>query len=317
MMAKFIIFSALIGILLLGLATIGLVFLNWSDKVWNPLLSLLFVGTITTFVTVLVILKESKEEAAFTTSIVVDEDEHLPLFVFPQPQNLELSLRLSDLATLSRPVIQDGDKTVMTVSRPTNHEETVRFCGELLQYKAILLIKEILSTVWSSSQTTRADGTISVNSKVFIQKKPSDLTNVPGQQLWPTVKKNRFSEGLMQQVHWGMEVSFYPLPRGTSLSISHLPPSEKTGVEKHIVVLEKPYFFTIKIIIEPIGVASLSSLPEGLGIAPEKAKRCRTYIYAVKLEAKFEKYTAGNWRTEEYKNWVKWMFTEIQERLSY
>lgn len=133
MMVKIIIFSASIGTLLLVLATIGLVVLNWSDKVWNPLLSLFFVGTLTTFVTVLVILKESKEETAFTTSVIVDEDEHLPLLVFPQPQNLELTLRLSDLAMLSRPVIQDGDKTVMTVPRPTNHEETSRFCGELLQ----------------------------------------------------------------------------------------------------------------------------------------------------------------------------------------
>jgi len=39
-------------------------------------------------------------------------------------------------------------------------------------------------------------------------------------------------------------------------------------------------------------------------------------MYIITLKARFEKITAGNWQTEELKNWSKWLFREIQNRFS-
>lgn len=71
-MAKLILFTGYIGFALLFTVTIVLVLLNRSEKVLAPVLSILLVGTATTLATVFAILKASKKEASFVTSVVFD-----------------------------------------------------------------------------------------------------------------------------------------------------------------------------------------------------------------------------------------------------
>lgn len=71
-MAKLILFTGYVGSALLFTVTVVLVLLNRSEKVLAPVLSILLVGTAATLAAVLAILKESKKEASFVTSVVFD-----------------------------------------------------------------------------------------------------------------------------------------------------------------------------------------------------------------------------------------------------
>jgi hypothetical protein len=85
-MTRLVLPLAIASVLLLAGATAWLAYLNWNEKLYSPLLSLLFVGTATAFVTVFLPLKGSQNETEFTTSVVVDELAIPFRFYFPTPE---------------------------------------------------------------------------------------------------------------------------------------------------------------------------------------------------------------------------------------
>src|SRR2546425_1648058 len=104
-MGKAVMYLGFIGFVLMFVATVRLVTLNWNERLYGPLFSILLGGTVTTFITVLALLKESKVEAASAMFVVWDGKENLPLRYLaphdaPGPRVHE---RLRQLADLGRP----------------------------------------------------------------------------------------------------------------------------------------------------------------------------------------------------------------------
>jgi hypothetical protein len=239
----------------------------------------------------------------------MDEEGHVPLIALPKNTNtnhLKIMQRVSQLAGLSNPTIQG----VRTVNLPTNTDETFSFCQELLQYKMVQDIRDLQGGGWTTAQTWEGGRPV-IEGSVQTPKKPPQLIKIPGQEILKALSANRFSNGDGQKFYW--EHLTFALPDKTRLFLRHVPSSPQSGVEKRIVLFSKPYFYTIEITIEPIGAGS--SVPRAFDIAPDQAHRYRTYQFVITMDAKFEKWTAGNWQTDGLKAWVKWLFSAIESKL--
>jgi len=118
-MATLIIAAAIVGFVLLLTATVGLVSLNWSERIYAPALSILLVGIATVLAAVVVTLKSTTIESAFTTSVVLDSNEGVPPLLGLDPDNLRLTSRLQELSSLGQPGINVDGKTVITIQKPT------------------------------------------------------------------------------------------------------------------------------------------------------------------------------------------------------
>jgi hypothetical protein len=80
-------------------------------------------------------------------------------------------------------------------------------------------------------------------------------------------------------------------------------------------MLDKPMFFRIEFEIEPLLATGAGALPKGLVLTPEVAARCQTFHFRVTMRATFEKITAGNYRTQDYKDWANELFSGVQATL--
>jgi hypothetical protein len=305
-MATMILVAAIGGFVLLLGATIALVVLNWSEKTLAPVLSILLVGTATTLAAVLVSLKESTIESAFSTSIVFDTAEGAPAMVIPDPNSPKVSSRLSELVRLGRPATNRNGKTVMTIQKPTNANERFTFCGELLQYRLLRAVERLQRGGWKVGQLFGTS-----TAKVTKPMKLSKIQDYPGRVFLNLVAGNRFSDSDMERFEW--EHGHFPLPKNTAVSLIHVASSPVVGPEKFILRLRKPLFFQIDFVVEPLGATGMGILPSGLTLAPELTARCETYQFQVTMRATFEKLTAGNSQTQEYKDWANWLFSLVRE----
>lgn len=300
--------SALALLLLIGITTI-LVKLNWSEKLYNPLLSLGLAGTVTTFITVLLMLKGEHFERSFTTLVVIDSVTHLPPFIIPDSSNV-LSIRLYDYNNLSahKANVNGIEQTYFNI--PTNTKEETVFYEELLQYRIfktlILLQKE------SHAITMGMQG---VKSSIHKPFKLTEFEKKPFKYYLPEVSKNRFSNNFYDQRELTQDSPFSKLPKDTKIEFKRIPSSEETGVEKHLITIRKPLYFTMQITIA-VSLGINNSVPPNLNINSDIAKRCNTSMFIISMEADFDKITAGNWKTEELKRWIKWMFDEVEKRYS-
>lgn len=144
--------------------------------------------------------------------------------------------------------------------------------------------------------------------------KLSSLQDYPGKTFLSVVASNRFSDSDMERFGW--EHGHIPLPKNTTVGLIHIATSQAAGVEKFVVRLDKPLFFRIDFVIEPLLATGMGILPAGLVLPPESAARSQTYQFRVTMQATFEKITAGNSQTQEYKDWANWLFSGVKDTLS-
>jgi hypothetical protein len=140
--------------------------------------------------------------------------------------------------------------------------------------------------------------------------KTSDSVDYSLPELLTAIANNRFSKSDGEDFHW-RHVGF-PVPRKTKLRLSLA--SANDGQDA--LVLEKPLFFQVTFTIEALPYLSAGPLPDGLLIRPEAVQYCQTYHFRISMRAVFDKLTSGNFRTEEYKDWVNKLFDGISDKLS-
>lgn len=315
-MTRLLIPAAIASLLLLVAITVGLAHLNWSEKLYNPLLSLAFVGTATAFVTILLPLKGSQNETEFTTSVVVDETTHTLPIILHQGMLTRVVRRLQDLSSFSQPTRGTGKDTRITVQPPNTKDETFRFCGQLLQYAFVHELERLQRPSAGTSSIRGADGNSIVRSASHTPFVMKEIENVPVDKISSALRENPFSDSQIQDLNW--EHSKFSLPPDTRISLA-LVPGEGRGPEKYVVKLEKPRFFSYEIVISALFATGPpgSSLPDGLTPAPDTVRGdWQTYTYQVRIIAKFEKLTSGNWRTEEYKGWTSFMTAALEQKWS-
>lgn len=293
------------SVLLLAFTGI-IIWLNWSDKTLNPLLSIALVGTATLLVSVGFPLKASVIESAFATPVVIDTANGSPPLPNPEPNSPVVS-ELQALAMIGSPTVKRGGVDVRTVPAPSNVGERFDFGAKLLQYRLIRVIEEIQrgsSTFGFSFGASIA----SVNEPLHFPE-PQDYSP---QQLIADLADNPFSKSDYQ--HALLKHARLPLPKGTKISLASV--STPAGESKYVVRLEKPLFFRIELGVKPMGGTSLGLLPAGVTLPQDIAARCETYHYNVNMRADFRRITAGNSDTDEYKDWVHKLFDRVRDTLS-
>ena len=312
-MFKALVVISLFAVLLLCVATAILVRFNWSEKLYSPLLSIFIAGLVTTFITVLLMSKGETFGRSFTSFIVVNTETHLPPLLFFNPSNkTKLMGRLSDYLMLAQPKIQDetGSERVLFEGPRTDEDETT-FYEELLQYKILMEIIDIHNpNQWVSTAVGGQGFAVSDNRSFTL----TESDKKPLMDVVPEVTTNRFSRNPVEE----MSIKLYKsrLPRDTTIELKQIKSSGKQGDEQHLVTVTKPYFFTLEIVIKPGMGSGVGSLPPGSGVVPELMAKCKTLAFEISMTAKFEKLTGGNYRTEELKNWAKWVFSQLESKFS-
>jgi len=198
---------------------------------------------------------------------------------------------------------------VLTVEPASSEDALFQYGNELLQYEVVHELERIQRGGWAVHQTQGA-----VQSSIRIPIQVTRMADVSGAEVLRAVQGNRFANSDMERFSW--EHGRIPLPEGTTIRLVHEPASPKTGPEKRIVRLEKPWFFIIDIVIEPMGGSGPGVVPAGLAVPTDKRNDLRTFNFKVLYRAKFELLTSGNWRTEEHKRWAEWLFAEIRDVMS-
>ena len=139
-MIKLIIFLAISGFLAFLLATGMLVYLNWSPKLWTPVVTALAIGTITGFVSIAVALKSSEINDSFGTSILVFNNKiAAPDYI---PTTHEAQRRMNLVRLLNSPQIK---------SDSSNAETVMNTALEASQYELLVIIRDIQKGGWVSS----------------------------------------------------------------------------------------------------------------------------------------------------------------------
>jgi hypothetical protein len=82
------------------------------------------------------------------------------------------------------------------------------------------------------------------------------------------------------------------------------------------IVLEKPQFFTATIRVESVMGGSPGAVLPNLSVSRVDRQTWQTFLFRVTCTAEFARWTAGNARTAEYKEWVHWLFAEIQRQFA-
>lgn len=307
----FSIYLPIAAIFLLLIATGVLAYYNWNTKIHSLLLTGLFVGTATAFVTIVVGLKEDAIERTFITHVIMDEGQHLPVFVARQPDPLDR--RLSQLLTWGNPMRKNGTGTlVSTIKLPSNFDETITYASELLQYSLLHVIQEMHLKIEGSAMTVEASGWVIdpiIHRPVFPPTPKKYLRN----DLDVVLKSNRFSNSDSEDFNW--ENIPLTLPENTTIDLVHIPTSPETGPETHKLILKKPNYFEIVFTIQPSIQPGQGALPRGVSLSPDLVKQSRAYYYVINCKAVLSPITAGNSERDNYKKWIEWMFSEIQNRL--
>jgi len=301
-----------IGLLLLLAATFVLASYNFNTKVQSLILTGIIVGTATTFVTLVVGLKPTTIERSFITSVVMNEAEHLPIFVANPSTTLEQ--RLSKLMTLGRPMRRNSSgASILSLQAPSNFDETIMYAGELTQYAIFRAIQEMHLKSEGSAMRTESGHTF-VEPMIHRPMLPPFKKKFFKKDLENTLAQNRFSNSEMEDFNW--ENTPLVLPEGTVTSFEHIPTSPETGPETYKLILRKPQFFEIEFIIKPSLIPGQGAVPRGISLSPEMERQSRVYYFVIDMKAILPGITAENPHREEYKNWIEWVLAEVESRLT-
>ena len=305
---------ALLGIIFLIVATGILVYFNFKNPdISAKIFSGILVGAATIFVSIYFSLSSFEVKRTFITSIIMDEGEHLPVNIFPQGYEKTINKRLEEIYELSTPrraVNGTSGKTELTIERPETSDDTSKFLMDLLQYKIVVDLASMQRPSETISWYVVDDKIKNAPPGINRPFKPADSVKIQGKTILDIFSDNQFAKGIRQTFRW--ENGFLFLPESTELSLEYVPSSKQTGVKKSKVILIKPNYFKVEFTIEPMG-GGVQGVPKGLIINEETEERSKTYYFIVTMTANFEKITAGNPKTIEYKKWTEWIFEKTEE----
>ena len=284
-----------VGFFCLGGATIWLAILNWSERLYMPLITSLVIGLATGFVSILSTLKDTSNKETFITSILANSDGTAPIVV---TKDLDFSLRLSSVGMLL------AHRRQSEANRPFDMYNDV-LAAE--QYYVARLLSEIQSGGFAISAT---HGVLSA--RVNSESPLENAASLPVETIADAFEENPFFDLQMERMYW--EFPRFRVPPGTSISLSHTPSSPATGVEKRGIRLYKNLYFDWLVTLEP--VTATTGLPGGVELLGEGQPVPHVVFTKVTVTSTFGRFTAGNRYTREYMEWTAWLTQQLKARLS-
>jgi hypothetical protein len=290
---KCVFYTAIVAAIVFGAATAFLVARNWSPKIYQPVLSIMFGGVVAAFITMTALLKPGKISDRFPVSILLDRKTNLPEKIFDSPWSVQA--RASSKANFEE--LEDGSLQSRTIVLAT-HEEKVRFYSELIQYLIVNEFDTILRGDFSISSATDGIARVEVAEKF----RPEKFSKIPGAEIVGAMSTNRFLYKAEKPI-WAQDSRWLPVPEDTTFSI----PTKDT------VIFESKGYFTIQIRIAPVG--SANGAPPHLAKINQNAD-VETIGFIVTLDADFDRFSAESAYSAESKKWAEFLFSKIKRLMA-
>ncbi len=284
-----------VGFLCLLSATAWLAYLNWSERLWMPLVAAVLTGLATGFFSVLSTLKETSSREAFITSALVNSDGTSPLVI---AEDFDFSNRLHNVGSL------------LTMWRHSNANKPFDQFNDLLAVEQYYVTR-LLSEIQSGGFGFLTRGGV-VTTHVSSDSPLENAIQVSAATIGKVFAGNPFFDLQTERMYW--EFPRFRVPPGTELSLSHTPTSEATGAEKRGIRLYKKLYFDWRVTLEPVG--GTTGWPRGVELLGEKQPVPQIVITKVTVTSTFSRFTAGNRHTKEYIEWTAWLTQQLKARLS-
>jgi hypothetical protein len=129
------------------------------------------------------------------------------------------------------------------------------------------------------------------------------------------IAKNRFYNSDGERHYW--KIALFTLPPSTTTQMDHRS-SLEGSTEKFLIRLEKKMFFKYEIKIEPLPATGPGAVPPQLqGQLPvEVQQRTNTYFFQITTAAQFERLTSGSKEAAEYREWLEWLSSMLQQQMA-
>jgi len=259
--------AALLGGLLLLVAAVLLCYLNFSERIYGPLVSVFLGGTVAAIIAVASSLKVTEIERAFGASILFEAG--LPAFLPPDPNAPRVSHRLSTLAIRGRPTGEKEGAQVLSISPAQTDSELFDFGLELLQYHIVEELHTLQQAQWSTTQTVG----MGVQSAASTRVRVTRTAPVSGDKILRALDGNRFANSDYVRGVW--QHMYITLPQGTAITLVKEVGSPESGPDRRTVRLKKPLFFTLDITVQPMIGSGPGSVPVGVAAPQDRLANLR------------------------------------------
>lgn len=296
-----VIYSLLIicGFIIFSIAMI-LAYFNWGEKIQGALASILLVGSGTIIAAIFSILKETVTHDLFPSTVVVNQKSQ-PIGL--STDKLVLRERTWDLSNSSQNIALTADhKPYEAFPLPKDSSEWLRFNNEAIAYDIFNTIK-IISM--GGSVVDMRDGTKGIHIESI--RVTEDFGNA-------SITEENFHFKYFKYFKIDQKSALpLNLPRGTIVSFNSIdnPPNNTENVV--ILNLKKPLFFDIQFIITSLTTPG-DAIPESIPITDEEKKNIKSYSVSIGCNAKFEKFTSGNYKTQGYIDWYNSILKLIKNK---
>lgn len=290
----------MVGAALLIVATLWLVWLNRSPKIFTPLLTVALGAVVTAFITLCAVLKPAKINERFSVSIVLNRTTNLPAHFQPTSD-----LKIMDRERMAgRANQEETDQPDHVRQRSVNFATTddkTAFYNELLQLELVWQIYGALVYDVGISSTANSHERAIFESVVFERFRPNNVTRIAGREVASGLRKNRFMNR-SEQRYWKDDQVTIPLPIGAKIVF---PDSQS-------VTVERPGYYNVHFRLEPIGGGN--GVPRWLANFVSETN-VETISFTVNMEANFDQFTAENPDTIEAKQWTESLFAALKRQL--
>ena len=123
---------------------------------------------------------------------------------------------------------------------------------------------------------------------------------------------NKFAQSNMLEFRF--HDSAIPFPDGTSIQLDGDPGGPGLGPVRRRVLITVPGKASLVVSIQP--TISGGGLPQGVSVPGEATPHCRTFTYAVRVEAEIIRAGIHDDVIQDYKAWIEWLAGELESRNS-
>ena len=298
-MTKAIYTISIVGAALLVVATLWLVWLNRSPKIFTPLLTVAVGAVVTAFITLCTVLKPTKINARFPVSVVLNRITNLPAHF-----QLSGDLKIMDRERMAgRANQEETDLPGRVRQRSVNFvtaDDKAAFYNELVQLELVWQIYGALVYDVGLSSTTSAHERAIFEPAVFERFRPENITRIAGREVASGLAQNRFMNR-SEQRYWNDAQVTIPLPVGARIVFS----------DSQSVTVERPGYYRLRFRLEPIGGGN--GVPRWLANSVRETD-VETIAFTVNMDADFDRFTAENPDTSEAKKWTESLFAALKRQ---
>lgn len=280
-----------------------------SPEILKASLSVIFGGLIALLITLLTILRSSEEQRHFVSSVVIDSRTHLPAeFGFwghplpdvTHPPEQRIAVRHAILGQLAK---RGGAASI----KPNEREDAI--AAEFFECK-------LLHDLAESEGPESKDGEVGPDERgiprihVELRRRmpPPRGVFIESETLQKWFRANRLLR--LQNEMDSYSIRGLWIPKGARLSLTS---QIVNTIPARVISIEVPEVLDISIQIQCLGSPGLGYLPPVVVAGEEDRKHYGTYGIDVTMLARYKWVSAASPKMADYKQWVSFIFSRLEQ----